>query len=88
MGFAGIGFFGSLILGALAGWIAEKVMNSDMGLLANIGLGIAGAFVANLILGFFLDGSLGAGSWIVQLIVGVAGACALIWTTRKLRGRA
>ncbi|MBM2575384.1 GlsB/YeaQ/YmgE family stress response membrane protein [Jannaschia sp. Os4] len=88
MGFAGIGFFGSLILGALAGWIAEKVMNSDMGLLANIGLGIVGAFVANFLLGFFLDAPLGAGSWIMQLVVGTAGACALIWTTRKLRGRA
>lgn len=87
MGFAGIGFFGSLILGALAGWIAEKVMKSDMGLLANIGLGIVGAFVANLILGFFLDAPLAAGSWIGQLVVGVAGACALIWTARKLRGR-
>lgn len=85
MGFAGIGFFGSLLLGALAGWIAEKVMKSDMGLLANIALGILGALVANFLLGLILDETFGG--WIGQLIVGVIGACLLIWIARMVRGR-
>ena len=34
---------GAIIIGILAGWIAEKVMRSDMGLLMNIVLGIVGA---------------------------------------------
>lgn len=36
----GIGWIMTIILGALAGWIAEKVMKFDTGLLMNIVLGI------------------------------------------------
>ena len=34
----------------LAGWIAEKAMHSNMGLLMNIVLGIVGAIVGNFLL--------------------------------------
>ncbi len=34
-----------LIIGILAGWIAEKVTSSDHGLLTNLLVGIAGSFV-------------------------------------------
>jgi uncharacterized membrane protein YeaQ/YmgE (transglycosylase-associated protein family) len=84
---AGIGWFMAIILGGIAGWIAEKIMKSDMGLLANIGLGIVGAIVANFLLSLVLGGTVGAGSWIMQLIVAVVGACLLIWIARLIRGR-
>ena len=42
---ASVGFFGMLIIGILAGWIAEKVTASDHGLLTNLLVGIAGSFV-------------------------------------------
>ena len=32
----GVGLIGTLIIGALAGWIAEKVMKANHGLLMNI----------------------------------------------------
>ena len=35
----GVGFFGMLIIGILAGWIAEKVTSSDHGLLTNLLVG-------------------------------------------------
>ena len=38
----GFGWILSIILGAIAGWIAEKIMKSDHGLLMNIILGIVG----------------------------------------------
>ena len=41
----GVGFFGMLIIGILAGYIAEKVTASDQGLLTNLLVGIAGSFV-------------------------------------------
>ncbi len=82
----GIGWFAAIIVGALAGWIAEKIMNSSMGLLANIGLGIVGALVANFLLVEIVGSTLGG--WIGQLIVGIIGACLLIWITRLIRGRA
>ena len=84
---AGIGWIMSIILGGLAGWIAEKIMHSDMGLLMNIILGIVGALVANFLLALVLGDTVGAGSWIIQLIVAVIGACLLIWIVRMVKGR-
>ena len=46
----GLGWFAAIIVGGLAGWIAEKIMKSDMGLIMNIILGIIGAIVANFLL--------------------------------------
>lgn len=41
----GVGFFTMLLIGAIAGWIAERVTSSDHGILTNILVGIAGSFV-------------------------------------------
>jgi uncharacterized membrane protein YeaQ/YmgE (transglycosylase-associated protein family) len=41
----GVGFFTMLIIGLLAGWIAERVTSSDHGLLTNLVVGLAGAFI-------------------------------------------
>ena len=81
----GLGWIAAIIVGGIAGWIAERIMKSDMGLLANIALGIVGALVLNAILMAVVGGTLGG--WIGQLIVGIAGACLLIWASRLLRGR-
>lgn len=79
----GIGWFAAIIVGGLAGWIAEKIMKSDMGLIMNIILGILGALVANWLLMMIVGSTLGG--WFGQLIVGVIGACLLIWVTRLVR---
>lgn len=41
------GFFLTLIIGVIAGWIAEKVTSSNHGLFTNLLVGVAGAFVGN-----------------------------------------
>ncbi|WP_417263364.1 GlsB/YeaQ/YmgE family stress response membrane protein [Celeribacter sp.] len=79
----GLGLIASIIVGGLAGWIASNFMKADTGLLANILLGILGAFVLNLILS--LVGIYAANSWVPQLIVGIFGASLLIWLARRLR---
>jgi uncharacterized membrane protein YeaQ/YmgE (transglycosylase-associated protein family) len=79
----GIGWIGSIILGGLAGWIAEKIMKSDQGLLMNIVLGIVGALVLNWLLFAIVGTTLGG--WIGQLIVAAAGACLLIFAVRLIR---
>ncbi|MFG6566373.1 GlsB/YeaQ/YmgE family stress response membrane protein [Sulfitobacter sp. 1A13679] len=81
----GIGWFAAIIVGGLAGWIAEKIMKSDMGLIMNIILGIVGALVANWLLMLIVGSTLGG--WFGQLVVGVIGACLLIWVTRMVRGK-
>ena len=41
LGMPGVGFFGLLVIGFLAGYVAEKTMNRDHGFLTNILVGIA-----------------------------------------------
>lgn len=79
----GLGWLAAIIVGALAGWIAEKIMKSDHSLILNIILGIIGALVMNFLLVTLLGATLGG--WIGQLIVGVLGACILIALGRMLR---
>ena len=50
----GVGWIGTLFIGGLAGWIAEKIMKTDHGLLRNIVVGILGSIV-----GAFLANALG-----------------------------
>ena len=74
----GLGWIAAIVVGALAGWIAEKIMKADHGLLTNILLGIVGALVLNFILVAVLGiGTLGG--WIGQLIIGVVGWAVLLW---------
>ena len=47
----GTGFFGMLVIGFLAGYVAEKTMNRDHGVLTNILVGIAGSFVGGTLAG-------------------------------------
>jgi uncharacterized membrane protein YeaQ/YmgE (transglycosylase-associated protein family) len=41
----GVGFFTMILIGAIAGWIAERATQSDHGIFTNILVGVAGAFV-------------------------------------------
>ena len=66
MSMPGVGFFGMLIIGILAGWIAEKVTASDHGLLTNLLVGIAGSFVGGTLANLFKIEFYG---WLGNLIV-------------------
>jgi uncharacterized membrane protein YeaQ/YmgE (transglycosylase-associated protein family) len=80
----GMGWVMAIIIGALAGWIAEKMMSSNQGLLMNIVMGIVGAVVGNFVL-MAMFGATVAGI-VGQLIVAVVGACLLIAIWRAIRG--
>jgi uncharacterized membrane protein YeaQ/YmgE (transglycosylase-associated protein family) len=41
----GVGFFMMIVIGAIAGWIAERATQSNHGIFTNILVGVAGAFV-------------------------------------------
>ena len=49
---AEIGWIAAIIVGGLAGWLAEMFMKSGTGILMNIILGIVGAALANWLLDF------------------------------------
>ncbi len=65
-----IGWIAAIIIGGVAGWLAEQFMESDTGLLMNIVLGIVGAAIASAILSFF---GIVLGGWIGYLIAGFIG---------------
>ena len=77
-----IGWIAAIIIGGIAGWLAEQFMKSDMGLLMNIVLGIVGAAIASAILSFF---GIVLGGWIGYLIAGFIGASLLICVVRIIR---
>lgn len=76
MSMPGVGFFGLLVIGFLAGWIAERAMNRQHGLLTNILVGIAGSFV-----GGTLAGVLGIAyyGFLSNLVVAALGAILILW---------
>ena len=81
----GVGWIMTIILGGIAGFIAEKIMKADMGIFMNIIVGIVGAVLLNLVLGLFNLNP--GGGWIIQSIVAIIGACILIAIYRAIAGR-
>jgi uncharacterized membrane protein YeaQ/YmgE (transglycosylase-associated protein family) len=73
----------TLVVGGIVGWLASIVMktNAQMGLIANVVVGIVGSS-----LGFWLAGVLGIGAAgsVVQWVVAVAGAVVLIVILKAL----
>ena len=74
-----MGLIWSLILGAIAGFIATGIMHENTSWIKNILLGIVGGFVGGLV--FRLVGMTAHGT-IANLIVSIVGACICIWLGR------
>ncbi len=81
-----VGWIGYIIIGAIAGWIAGKIVKgSGSGILMNIVIGIVGALIGGFLLSFFLDTA--GGGWWFTLFTAVLGSVILLWivglVTRK-----
>ncbi len=72
----GTGFFGMLLIGFLAGYIAERTMNRDHGILTNILVGIAGSFVGGTLAGLLNINYYG---FLGNLVVAIVGAILILW---------
>lgn len=85
LGQPGVGFLAMLVIGALAGWIAEKITSSDHGIFTNILVGIAGAFVGGKLAEVVQIPVFGFWRTLVAAIVGAV----LLWIWQAWRrGRA
>ena len=70
-----------LIVDALAGWLAAKLMKMDSSnIIVNCVLGICGGFIFGLIAGLF---GIGTTNIIGRIIFAVIGACLLVWLYNK-----
>jgi uncharacterized membrane protein YeaQ/YmgE (transglycosylase-associated protein family) len=45
----GVGWFSALIIGMLAGWIAERVFNRRHGILTNLAVGLVGSMIGGFV---------------------------------------
>jgi uncharacterized membrane protein YeaQ/YmgE (transglycosylase-associated protein family) len=78
-----MGWIGTLIVGGVVGWLASLLMktNRQMGIIANVLVGIIGSS-----LGFWVAGLLGLAAYgaIARWVVSVAGAALLIYILKAL----
>lgn len=81
---SGVGIIGWILIGILAGWVAEKVMKRNHGLLTNLAVGVVGA-----LLGGFVAGLLGInfGGWIGSFVIATLGAIILLFVVGMIRRR-
>ena len=76
-----------IIVGIIAGWIAEKIMGRNDSLLMNLIIGVVGALIGGWIVGLFGWGGATSGGWIWSILVAVIGAVVLLWIVNMIRGR-
>ena len=77
-----------IIVGIIAGWIAEKIMGRDDSLLMNLVIGVVGALIGGWIFGALFDaGDATSGGWIWSIFVAVVGAVVLLAIINLIRGR-
>lgn len=80
----GVGIIGWIVIGIAAGFVAEKVMKRDHGLLTNLLVGVVGA-----LLGGFIAGALGIsfGGWIGSFVIATLGAIILLFILGMIKRR-
>ena len=78
-----------ILFGALAGWVASMIMKTDasMGALANIIVGIVGAFIGGFLVRTILGVPLDGGFNLASLLVAILGAVLLLAVFKAI-GRA
>ena len=81
---SGLGWLSFLIVGLIAGWIADKVMQRGHSLIENLVVGVIGAYLGALlfrILGLAATGFVGA------LVIAIVGSVVLLVIVGALRKR-
>ncbi|MBP3576519.1 MAG: GlsB/YeaQ/YmgE family stress response membrane protein [Lachnospiraceae bacterium] len=70
-----MGILWTILMGALTGWLAGKIMKSQGGWIRNIIIGVIGGFISGLIFG--------STTLIGGLILSVVCTCVVIWVWEK-----
>jgi uncharacterized membrane protein YeaQ/YmgE (transglycosylase-associated protein family) len=80
----GVGLFGLIIIGLVAGYVANRVTESDHGLLTNLIVGLIGSFVGGIVASVI--GIPAAVGFLANLVVATLGAILFLFVWRKLSG--
>jgi len=78
----------SILIGALAGWLADKVFSRfSLSLWVQILLGIVGGFVGGWILGNDLEAVLGLPSLVSRILTSFVGALVVLGIAALIKGK-
>lgn len=73
-----VGWIGYIIIGAIAGWLAGKIVKGGgSGILMNIVIGIVGALIGGFLLSFAFDTA--EGGWWFTFFTALLGSVILLW---------
>ncbi|MDX1418778.1 MAG: GlsB/YeaQ/YmgE family stress response membrane protein [Rubricoccaceae bacterium] len=79
-----MGLLAWIVIGIIAGFVAEQVTKTSMGLLMNLLVGVIGAFVGGFIVGLLgQEGVTGFNLW--SLVVATIGAIVLLLIVNAVR---
>ena len=73
-----------IIIGGIAGWVASLIMRTEEGLLADVVIGIIGAFIGGFIVQALTGNSVG-GFNLATLLTAILGAVILLAILRMFR---
>lgn len=79
-----MGWIGWIVLGGLAGWIANMLMHEERGLLKNIVVGIVGGVIGGGVVEL-LGGQGVNGFNIYSFVVALVGAMILLWIVKLVK---
>ena len=81
---SGLGWLSFLIVGLIAGWVADKVMQRGQGLVENLVVGVVGAYLGAFLFWVF---GLAATGFVGALVIAIVGSVVLLAIVGALRKR-
>lgn len=83
-----MGFFATIVVGLVAGWLASIIMRTKTGLLMDMVMGVIGGFLGGWLTGLLLGQNLMSGVNFTSILVALVGAVIVIVIYRFFtRGR-
>jgi uncharacterized membrane protein YeaQ/YmgE (transglycosylase-associated protein family) len=81
---SGLGWLSFLVVGLIAGWIADKVMQRGHGLVENLVVGVVGAYLGAFLFWVF---GLAATGFVGALVIAIIGSVVLLAILGAVRRR-
>ena len=73
----GVGWIAAIIIGIFAGWVAEKILRRNDGLLMNLAAGLIGALVGRWLIVDLMG--IAYGGWIASALAAIVGAVVVLF---------
>ena len=76
-----------IVVGIVAGWLAEQITGRQHGLITNLVVGVIGALVGGFVFSSLLGFSYDRGLNLATIVVATVGAVIFLWLLGIVRGR-